>query len=202
MTTHYEIDWHAQWAQHGSNFKDGLVHINFSDLHLVKTPTWRADEIALIPGPGFGDFSHATTRLVLTMMAPHVVNQNVLDMGCGSGVLSVAAYALGATSTHGVDIDPEAVNHARINASKSGSKCDFSLPQKSYPKSSVLVMNMIRSEQSVAIHGVDLTDVQQIFTSGVLTEEKEKYLAQTTSWGWKAVTIKEDSGWLGFHFVL
>ena len=202
MKKYYEIDWHAEWQRHGPNFKDGHVHIIFSELGLTESDCWRQNQIALSPGPGFGDFSHATTRLVLSMMAPYVANEHVLDIGCGSGVLSIAAYALGAKSCHGVDIDEDAVAHAEQNALKTNSQCHFSLPQKHYPEASILVMNMIRSEQCVALDGVDTSHLKMIFTSGVLAEEKQEYLAQTEAWGWKAVAIKADSGWLGFHFVL
>ena len=70
----------------------------------------------LKPGGGFGDLSHPTTRLMLRMLAQIVAKQDVIDIGCGSGILSLAAAALGSPKVYGIDIEQEAVEHSRNNA--------------------------------------------------------------------------------------
>jgi ribosomal protein L11 methyltransferase len=209
MKNDYQIDWDAQWALHGRNFRQGCVHILFHELGLEKTASWKKEEIVLLPGPGFGDFSHPTTELVLSMMAPFVPSETVLDIGCGSGVLSIAAHAFGAARCFGVDIDTAAVEHAKKNAFKNSCKetCHFILPQKIYPHCSILLLNMISSEQEVvmrdqAIKKLQTKALKHIFTSGILCEEEAHYKALTDSWGWKEVARTEKSGWLGFHFTL
>jgi len=87
-------------------------------------PTWhrapdpRAVNIVLDPGAAFGTGSHPTTRLVLAWLEREVHGgATVLDYGCGSGILAIAAMKLGAGRATGVDIDPLALEAARYNAS-------------------------------------------------------------------------------------
>ena len=87
-------------------------------------PTWHeapdrdAVNIVLDPGAAFGTGSHPTTRLVLAWLEREVRGgETVLDYGCGSGILAIAAMKLGAARAVGVDIDPLALEAARYNAS-------------------------------------------------------------------------------------
>jgi ribosomal protein L11 methyltransferase len=90
-------------------------------------PTWHAApeadavNIALDPGAAFGTGSHPTTRLVLAWLEREVRGgERVLDYGCGSGILAIAAMKLGAARAVAVDIDPLALEAARYNASANG----------------------------------------------------------------------------------
>ena len=86
-------------------------------------PSWHtppdpeAVNIALDPGVAFGTGAHPTTRLCLRWLADTVTPQaDVLDYGCGSGILAIAAMKLGAQRACGIDIDPQAVQAAQQNA--------------------------------------------------------------------------------------
>lgn len=88
-------------------------------------PTWHqppdplALNIVLDPGAAFGTGSHPTTRLVLAWLEREVrPGDAVLDYGCGSGILAIAALRLGAGTALGVDVDPLALETARYNASR------------------------------------------------------------------------------------
>jgi len=90
-------------------------------------PTWHAPpqpgavNIVLDPGAAFGTGSHPTTRLVLAWLERTVrPGDRVLDYGCGSGILAIAALKLGAASAIGVDVDPLALETAGYNASRNG----------------------------------------------------------------------------------
>ena len=90
-------------------------------------PTWHEPprpgdvNIVLDPGAAFGTGSHPTTRMCLAWLEKHVVpGASVLDYGCGSGILGIAAMKLGAARAAGVDIDPMALETARYNSRRNG----------------------------------------------------------------------------------
>ena len=96
---------------------------------LVVAPAWREVPVAgrrlvlrIDPGHCFGSGSHPSTRLILAALdrQPPAADDSVLDVGCGSGILAVAAARLGAGSVTAVDIDPEAVEVTRTNAAANG----------------------------------------------------------------------------------
>ena len=98
-------------------------------------PTWHmpadpaAINIALDPGLAFGTGSHPTTRLCLRWLDANLAGgETVLDYGCGSGILAIAALKLGAGNAIGVDIDAQAVQASRDNAQANHVRADFFLP--------------------------------------------------------------------------
>jgi ribosomal protein L11 methyltransferase len=199
------IDWESQWAAHGLDFHDGLVHIDLGSFGYDK-----GGIVRLAAGPGFGDLSHPTTRLMLKMIAKNPPRgQYVLDIGSGSGVLSICAHAMGADHVYGVDIDPEAIVHAKTNAEVNemhkeiefGLPADYQIPSSA--KSAVILMNMISSEQKVAweslpqIHSLK----GEMITSGILKEQKKSYLKLFKSWGWNLVETMEEEGWMCFRMA-
>lgn len=85
--------------------------------------------IRLDPGLAFGTGSHPTTHLCLAWLAANLqAGQRVLDYGCGSGILAIAAKKLGAGTTVGIDIDPQAVQSAHDNAEANEVQVDAGLP--------------------------------------------------------------------------
>jgi ribosomal protein L11 methyltransferase len=94
-------------------------------------PTWHrppepgAVNVMMDPGAAFGTGWHPTTRLCLAWLERHVgPDDRVLDYGCGSGILAIAALKLGARAATGVDVDPRALEAARYNASVNGVRLD------------------------------------------------------------------------------
>lgn len=116
-----EDDWAESWKQYYKPIPLGKVTI---------VPAWeeytaREDEtvIRMDPGMAFGTGTHETTRLVIRLMQEYsLVGKEVLDIGCGSGILSICASKLGAKSCNAYDIDPVAVKVTRENAKDGG--CD------------------------------------------------------------------------------
>jgi ribosomal protein L11 methyltransferase len=116
-----EDDWAESWKQYYKPIPLGKVTI---------VPAWeeytaRKDEtvIRMDPGMAFGTGTHETTRLVIRLMQEYsLVDKEVLDIGCGSGILSICASKLGAKSCNAYDIDPVAVKVTRENAKDGG--CD------------------------------------------------------------------------------
>ncbi|MDA8415685.1 MAG: 50S ribosomal protein L11 methyltransferase [Betaproteobacteria bacterium] len=105
------------------------------DLWIV--PSWhtppnpQAINLRLDPGQAFGTGSHPTTRLCLRWLSHQALqHQHILDYGCGSGILTLAAALLGAPHPTGVDLDPVAVLTARENALRNGVNLTFYEPDQ------------------------------------------------------------------------
>lgn len=119
----YESDeeWKDKWKEY---FKPSRM----TD-HIVIKPTWEEYEakegdmvIEIDPGMAFGTGTHATTRMCVKHLENYIESpeDRVLDLGCGSGILSIAAALLGSEHVYGVDIDPNAVAASAENVEKNG----------------------------------------------------------------------------------
>lgn len=189
------IDWDKQWELFAENYYEGKAHINLSKFGASKT-------LLLLPGPGFGDLSHPTTYLMLDLMHTHIYRQSIIDIGTGSGILALSSLLLGASSAIGIDIDPEALLHARKNNKLNHLKATFrrSLPKK-LPSQNIFLMNMISSEQQ-SVHPSQYNRYAKIWiVSGVLKEQKNRYLQLTETWNWKPIKEKTRKGWMGWVFT-
>jgi len=182
------IDWESQWAQFAPDFRQGKAHIELEGKTLL-----------LQPGPGFGDLSHPTTALMLACMQGEVQNQSVLDIGCGSGILSLAALLLGAKRAIGIDIDEGALLHAQQNAklNKLEKLTYFSKTLPSRVKGIVLI-NMILSEQATVLEQIpDLPSRASLWIcSGILVTQKEQTLAFLQQFGLSCLEEKQEGEWL------
>jgi len=117
-----EADWADAWKSHFPVLRVGR--------RIVIRPTWREHQaapddvvLALDPGMAFGTGLHPTTRLCLAILESIAARRRlgrVLDLGCGSGILSVAAARLNADDVLGVDVDPIAVEASLANAGRNG----------------------------------------------------------------------------------
>lgn len=102
--------------------------------------------IRLDPGLAFGTGTHPTTRMCLRWVATHeafVQKQRILDYGCGSGILSIAAALFGASEIDAVDIDPAAVESTRLNAMANGVTLRTSLPDAVQGQYSIVMANIL-----------------------------------------------------------
>ncbi|HSX03189.1 MAG TPA: 50S ribosomal protein L11 methyltransferase [Rhabdochlamydiaceae bacterium] len=193
------INWEEQWSLFAEGFDNGIAHVDLNPYGTDQT-------VLLMPGAGFGDLSHPTTKLTLKMMAPYVKGKSLLDIGCGSGILSLAAIKMGATSAFGTDIDDFAIAHAKENAALNNlnKKVQFFKPTQlpKLPSDLVIVMNMISSEQQIAWETHRNLKFNHAFmiTSGILKDEDHEYLALTSNWGWKLIQEQKDEEWKAYLF--
>lgn len=146
----HEILADEDWQQ---RFRQQFTPMCFAgDLWVV--PTWHQPPagarhvISLDPGMAFGTGTHPTTALCLDWLGDRagVAGARVLDYGCGSGILAIAAARLGAAAVTGIDIDPEACTVARDNARVNACRdIDFVLPKALAPgrRFDVLVANIL-----------------------------------------------------------
>lgn len=189
------IDWHAQWAQFAPGFKEGFLTL----------PIKTKEPIRLMPGPGFGDLSHPTTQLMLDALYPLVVGKKVLDIGCGSGILTLASLAYGAIIAIGLDIEEEALIHAEQNARLNNLHPTFCHPSSTLSifDEGVILMNMITSEQKRALEMLPQFSKMRgdLLLSGLLVKEKGPVISTYEALGWTYKNSRTKKGWALIHFT-
>ena len=116
-----DADWSRRWRRHVEPRRFGNLTVAPSHAEGLAGTVLRID-----PGGAFGTGGHPTTRLCLAWLASlPVAGRSVLDFGCGSGILAIAARLLGARSATAVDRDPEALAVASRNAARNGVSLDL-----------------------------------------------------------------------------
>jgi ribosomal protein L11 methyltransferase len=124
---------------------------------LVITPSWHVTApgnripIVLDPGLAFGTGSHPTTRLCLQWLEQHLIaGASLIDYGCGSGILAIAAAKLGASAVTAIDIDPQALRASRDNAAINRVELSIlSTDQPAPPAADIVVANILSSPLKV-----------------------------------------------------
>jgi len=192
-----EVNWKCQWETFAENFQNGLAHIDLAQFGFNKT-------LYLVPGDGFGDLSHASTYLMLDLMKDQVTDQIIVDIGAGSGILTLSSMLMGAQNAMGIEIDLPSLRHAEKNALKNKLDVPFymHLDKQKIKPNSIFLMNMTLGEQSKFIEeNPDLNNLAKCWiTSGILNEQKDQYLDVTSKWGWKLQKSAKKGKWLGFVF--
>ena len=139
-------DWEREWM-------DNFQPMRFGE-RLWICPSWRdvpdenAVNVMLDPGLAFGTGTHPTTSLCLQWLdSLDLTGKTVIDFGCGSGILAIAALKLGAAKAIGIDIDPQAIQASRDNAERNGvsDRLELYLPkdQPEEMKADVVVANIL-----------------------------------------------------------
>lgn len=199
-------DWENNWKQYFKPLPIGQK--------LLIRPLWEQNYDAgdrkvlhLEPGLAFGTGGHNTTRLCLETLENYVTPETeLLDIGCGSGILSLSALLLGAKSATGVDIDALAVKTAVENGKENG----FSAPQ----------FTVLQGDLTEQVHGqfdiivanivADVIirfcrDVKQFMkpgavfiTSGIIDTREKDILSAFVQYGFTVKERREDGGWVCF----
>ena len=151
-----------------------------------ESPDPAAVNLVLDPGMAFGTGSHPTTRLCLEWLERAVSDQcTVLDYGCGSGILAIAAARLGAGRVAGVDIDPQAVEAARANAERNGVTALFA--DSAVPVAGqydLVVANILSNPLRVLAPAIcaHVRSGGQLALSGILREQAEEIMGIYAQW--------------------
>ena len=166
-------------------------------------PTWhtpidaKAINIVLDPGMAFGTGSHPTTRLCLRWLDTNLkAGESVLDYGCGSGILAIAAMKLGAAQAYGVDVDKQAVLSSRDNALANHVEATFSLPEGNLRQTDIVVANILTNPLKMLAPLLAGATRQggRIVLSGVLSEQADDVTRIYAQWFNLNPTIMEE-GW-------
>ena len=155
-------------------------------------PSWHeapdpgAVNLILDPGMAFGTGSHPTTRLCLEWLEREVqAGDSVLDYGCGSGILAIAAARLGAAHVAGVDIDPQAVEAARANAERNEVIAQFADSAAPVAGEYDLVVANILSNPLRVLAPAICAHVKsggRLALSGILREQADEIIAIYAQW--------------------
>lgn len=197
-----EEDWAESWKQYYHPVRIGRI---------VIVPAWERFEptpgdviVTMDPGMAFGTGTHETTRLVIGMIDKYMHSgDRVLDLGCGSGILSIAASKMGARECYAYDIDPVAVKVTRENIKDNGVGnvfCD----------TSDLLANVDRSESYDLIVANIVADIilrmaddvgeclapnGKLVVSGIIDERSDEVVDAFLARGWRVVEIAHENGW-------
>lgn len=199
-----EEDWANNWKQYFKPLKIGEK--------LLICPTWETVEdtegrtvLSIDPGMAFGTGGHETTRLVLEAMESVITDATaVLDVGCGSGILSIAALLLGAQSALAVDIDALAVKTAVENGQRSGFEAprytvvEGDLVDKVSGQFELVVANIVADAiimLSPAVKPFVKKDGVYI-VSGIIDTREAEVQEALSSCGFKVEKRYEARGWL------
>lgn len=151
--------------------------------HSSVTVTAGQQVVWLDPGMAFGSGHHETTRMALEALEScALMGKHVLDVGAGSGILTIAADKLGAARAYGIDIDPETVPVAEANALLNHSAAQFAVAEvdAEAPESAdVLVANLFAElhAQLLAAYVRVLKPAGELFITGIMTSKLELVLA-------------------------
>jgi ribosomal protein L11 methyltransferase len=168
-------------------------------------PTWHeppepgAVNVILDPGAAFGTGSHPTTRLCLAWLERNVrVGDRVLDYGCGSGILGIAALKLGAASATGVDVDPLALGAARYNSLRNGVALEVADAARAVPGAARITVANILANPLRMLAPLLASHTQpggSIVLSGILEEQAREVIEAYSPWTPLAIAGRE-SGWV------
>lgn len=199
-------DWQNNWKQYFHPMPIGEK--------LLIRPLWENDfdagdrkVLSIEPGLAFGTGSHPTTKLCLETLEKYVnSNTTVLDIGCGSGILSIACLLLGADSALGVDIDSLAVKTALLNAKENNfdapkfQAVQGNLSDKVSGKFNLIVANIVADiimEFNEQV-GDFLTDDGVYITGGIIENRQDEVMYSFQQNGFEIIEKHENNGWLVF----
>lgn len=204
-------DWENNWKQFYKPMEIGN--------RLLVVPEWEeahgGERVKLVLNPGltFGTGSHATTRLCLQALDTHIHGgESVLDLGCGSGILSIAALRLGAARAFACDIDEKCVDVAYENAALNGIGkdrytvrwgdvlSDEALRQEMGGGYDVVVANIV-ADVIMGLSGSVRPFLKAgglFLCSGIIDDRAEEVLAKLKGDGWDVFEQRSSEGWFSF----
>ena len=204
-------DWENNWKQYYKPMEIGQ--------RLLVIPQWEevdpGERVPLILDPGltFGTGSHATTRLCLTALEKTVAQgDRVLDLGCGSGILSIAALRLGASQALAVDIDDKCLDVAYENAALNGIGkdrytvrvgdvlSDGALRRELEGSYDIVVANIV-ADVIIALAPLVPSMLRPggtFLCSGIIDDRAEEVRAALEAAGWTVLETQSADGWFAY----
>ena len=204
-------DWENNWKKYFHAMPIGeklLIQPLWEDM---KEEVTNRAVLKIEPGLAFGTGTHDTTRLCLETLERYVAGgKTVLDIGCGSGILSIASLLFGAESVVGVDIDALAVKTAKENGETNGfyepklKVLQGDLADKVSGKYDIVVANIVADVIIMFCENVaDFMNEDSVFiTSGIIDTRENDVLAAFDKYGFKVKERHTSGGWVCFCVTL
>ena len=204
-TTIKDSDWENSW-------KDYFDILNIGEKFVI-VPTWREYEneenkyvINIDPGMAFGTGGHETTSLCIKNLEKYVKpHDDIIDVGCGSGILSIAASYLTDGEIKAVDLDKLAVDVSRENFALNNLENriaveEASLLTKETKKYNIIVANILAHIIELMLDDAYklLEDGGYYITSGIIKDKKDELLEKMLERGFKLVEETSDNEWYSF----
>ena len=199
-----EEDWAESWKKYYKPIPLGRVTV--VPAWMEYTPTAEERIIRMDPGMAFGTGTHETTRLVMRFLQDTITGgERVLDLGCGSGILSLCASKLGASFCAAYDIDPVAVRVAEENIRADGADnivCGVSDLLRDVDRSGggydFVVANIVADViiRLLPDVGAYMKDDGRMIVSGIIGPRAEEVYAAIRANGFRAVEERRENDWL------
>jgi ribosomal protein L11 methyltransferase len=163
-------------------------------------PTWHEPPpgriaVRIDPGLAFGTGSHPSTKLILNYLEKTLRGgERVLDYGCGSGILAIAAARLGAAQVDAVDLDPQAVETTAANARANGVQLNAALPDALDAAAYDIVLSNILAQPLIVLAPLLAERGERIALSGILEEQAAEVGASYEPW-YRMQIADTDGGW-------
>lgn len=200
-------DWATAWKKHYKPF-------NISDSVVIK-PSWEEYEqkageiiIEMDPGMAFGTGTHETTRLCSQLLEKYVKKgDTIIDVGCGTGILSIIAVKLGASHADAIDIDDVAARVTRENCNING-VLDYITVKKGVladlesQKADIVVANII-ADVVISLTALMPSYLKKggiLLTSGIIKERKDDVIKAYTELGFEFTSLLEMGEWVAIVF--
>ncbi len=210
-----EEDWAENWKQYFKPLNVGDKILILPEWETLRSPTDRT-VFTVNPGMSFGTGSHHTTQLCIMALEKYLKpGMSVLDLGCGSGILSIIALLLGASDATAVDIDPNAVEIAVKNAERNqialnkyrtfagNILTDEDLKASISDKAYDVVLANIVADVIIGLKPIVpefLKDGAILITSGIIDDRKEDVLAAYETAGLTLIGEAEQGGWVSLVY--
>jgi ribosomal protein L11 methyltransferase len=197
-------DWQAAWKA-----TIAAVHAGAT----VVVPSWLADEhtsapgeltLVIDPGQAFGTGHHATTTLCLeTLERLDVAGASVADIGCGTGVLAIAAARRGAHPVRAVDLDPDAVEITRANAARNHAEVEARVGSVELLPGpfDVVVANLVTDTLVGLAVALVAATRRTLVVSGIDAARQDVVVAALAAAGARVVSAEERDGWAALTAV-